>query len=78
MTRLIFPSAEHQQGFTVVSRRVALHGDGKHTEQRMRRTESGADCLPTAGQPNLESLVTWLQISARHIDIVQDPLRGIR
>lgn len=55
VTRLIFPSAEHQQGFTVVSRCVALHRDGKHTEERLRMPENQPQCLPTLGQLNLES-----------------------
>lgn len=55
VTRLIFPSAEHQQGFTVVSWCVALHRDGKHTEERLRMAENRRRCLPTLGQLNLES-----------------------
>ena len=37
VTGLIFPSAEHQQGFTVVSWGVTLENDGKHKNNRSSR-----------------------------------------
>lgn len=80
VTRLIFPSAERQQGFTVVSWCVALHRDGKHREERLRTAENSLDACPTCVSwtcrvllllSSKTDIVTRLQKCACHIYMVQ-------
>lgn len=75
VTKLIFPSAENQQGFTIVSRCVALHSDGKHTEEQLRMRDNSLEaCWTWRVQVLLSSrtkLRTKLQSPAGHVYIMQ-------